>query len=270
MTEIVTSPHNEIVKTAASLRQKKYRDELGLFAVEGVRLAEELVAACWPVETCLFTAAAAEKPRVAKILNSMEEQRCRLVRVPNTVYAKVTDTQEPQGIMLIAPPRKAALRDIVLQPAPALIAVLDGVRDPGNAGTVIRAADAAGCSGVVLLKGCVDLYAGKTVRATMGSLFHLSIVEGLLHTELVAALNAAAIPLVAATMDGAVEYTAADLARPVAVAFGNEGEGVSGELLAGTSARVAIPIYGKAESLNVATAAAIILYEAARQRRSTL
>lgn len=270
MTETITSPHNQLVKTAAALRQKKYRDELGLFTVEGVRLAEELVAAGWPVEICLFTAAAAEKPRVAPIISLLAASPCRLVQVPDAVYAKITDTQEPQGLMLIAPPRKATVRDIVARPGPALIAVLDGVQDPGNAGTVIRAADAAGCSGVILLKGCADLYAGKTVRATMGSLFHLPVAEGVTGDELAAALAAAAIPLAVATLDGAEEYTAANLAGPVAVAFGNEGRGVSGGLIGRASARIAIPIYGKAESLNVATAAAVILYEAARQRRPTL
>jgi TrmH family RNA methyltransferase len=270
MTEIVTSPHNQLVKTAAALRRKKYREELGLFAIEGVRLAEEMVAAGWPAEICLFTAAAADKPRAAKMLSLLEKRRCRLIQVPDAVYDKITDTQEPQGFMLIAPPRKAVLADILSRPAPALIAVLDDVRDPGNAGTVIRAADAAGCSGVILLKGCADLYAGKTIRATMGSLFHLPVVEGVSRNKLISTLAAAAIPLAAATLDGAVAYTAADLTGPVAVVFGNEGEGVSGELVARATARIAIPIYGKAESLNVATAAAVILYEAARQRRSTL
>lgn len=270
MSEIVTSPHNQLVKTAAALRRKKYREELGLFVVEGLRLAEEMIAAGWPAEICIFTAAAAAKPRAARMLGHLENKRCRLVEVSDAVYAKITDTQEPQGFMLIAPPRKAVVADILSRPAPALIAILDGVRDPGNAGTLIRTADAAGCSGVILLKGCVDLYAGKTIRATMGSLFHLPVVEGVSRRELISALAAAAIPIAAATLDGAIAYTAADLAGPVAVVFGNEGEGVSGEIVACATARLAIPIYGKAESLNVAAAAAVILYEAARQRRSTL
>ncbi len=270
MIEIITSPQNQLVKTAAALRQKKYRDELGLCAVEGVRLAEELIAAGWPAEICIFTAVAAGKPRAAKILGLLAERRCRLAQVPDTVYAKITDTQEPQGIMLIVPPRKAAISDILTRPGAPLIAVLDGVQDPGNAGTAIRVADAAGCSGVILLKGCADLHAGKTIRATMGSLFHLPVVEDLTRRELVAALAAAGIPLAAATLDGATAYTAADLTGPVAVVFGNEGQGVSGELVTAAAARIAVPIYGKAESLNVASAAAVILYEAARQRRATL
>ncbi len=270
MTELITSPHNQLVKTAAALRQKKYRDELGLFAVEGVRLAEELVAAGWPAEICLFTAAAADNRRAAEIIDRLAGGRCRLAQVSDALYAKITDTQEPQGLMLIAPVRQTPFAAALTGPRPSLIAVLDGISDPGNAGAVIRTADAAGCSGVVLLKGCVDLYAGKTVRATMGSLFHLPVVAGMADGELAAALAAAAIPLVATAAGGATDYTAADLAGPVAIVFGSEARGVSDRLLASAAARIAIPIYGRAESLNVATAAAVILYEAARQRRPTL
>lgn len=270
MIEFITSPHNQLVKMVAALRQKKYRDELGLFTVEGVRLAEELAAAGWPVETCLFTETAAADSRAAKILGVLGN-RCRLVQVSDPLYAKITDTQEPQGIMLVAPKRQAAFGDILSSRSESpLIVVLDGIQDPGNAGTVIRTADAAGCSGIVMLKGCVDLYAGKTVRATMGSLFHLPVVENMAGDDLLTALATAGIPLIATALKEATDYSAARLSGPVAIVFGNEGQGVSGELLARAAERIIIPIYGKAESLNVATAAAVTLYEAARQRRSTL
>ncbi|MDT8900974.1 TrmH family RNA methyltransferase [Anaeroselena agilis] len=270
MTESIASAGNQLVKTVASLRQKKYRDELGLFTVEGVRLAEETVAAGWLVDTCVFTAAAEADPRAAKLIGVLQERQCRLVRVPDHLYAKISDTREPQGIMLVTPKRAAAFDDILSRMAKPIIAVLDGVQDPGNAGTVIRAADAAGCSGVVMLKGCVDLYAGKTVRATMGSLFHLPVVAGMASEELIRLLAAAGIPLIATDLSGATVYSAADLSGPAAIVFGNEGAGVGAELLACAAERIVVPIYGKAESLNVATAAAVILYEAARQRLSTL
>jgi TrmH family RNA methyltransferase len=270
MTEVVTSQHNPLVKTVAALRQKKYRDELGLFTVEGVRLTEEIVAAGWPVESCLYTETAAAEARAAAILDLLKARKCRLVQVSDAVFDKITDTQEPQGIMLVAPKRQAALADILARPGAPLIVVLDGIQDPGNAGTIIRTADAAGCSGVIALKGCADLYAGKTVRATMGSLFHLPVVDGATPDNLRKTLAAAGIPLIATDLTGATVYSAARLSGPAAVVFGNEAQGVSGELLAAATERIIVPIYGKAESLNVATAAAIILYEAARQRRATL
>ncbi len=270
MTEIIASPHNQLVKTVASLRQKKYRDELGLFTVEGVRLAEEIVAAGWPLESCIFTAAAEADPRAAKLLGVLMPKECRLVQVSDQIYAKISDTQEPQGVMLVAPQRPVSFADILSRSAKPLIAVLDGIQDPGNAGTIIRTADAAGCNGVVMLKGCVDLYAGKTVRATMGSLFHLPVVAGMTSDDFLRHLASTAIPLIAADLAGATVYSAARLSGPAAIVFGNEGAGVGAELLAAAAERVVVPIYGKAESLNVATAAAVILYEAARQRLSTL
>ncbi len=270
MTEIIASPRNQLVKTVASLRQKKYRDELGLFPVEGVRLAEEIVAAGWPVEICIFTAAAEADPRAARLLGALRGKRCRLVQVTDQLYAKMSDTQEPQGVMLVALQRPVSFADILSRSAKPLIAVLDGIQDPGNAGTIIRTADAAGCSGVVMLKGSVDLYAGKTVRATMGSLFHLPVVASMTRDELIRALSAAGIPLIATDLAGATVYSAARLSGPAAIVFGNEGVGVGAELLARAAQRIIVPIYGKAESLNVATAAAVILYEAARQRLSTL
>jgi TrmH family RNA methyltransferase len=269
MRETVTSLHNQLVKTAASLRQKKYRDELGLFVVEGVRLVEDLTGAGWPAEFCLFTAAAAANPRAAKVLSALADGGCRLVEVTEAVYGKATDTEEPQGIMVVAGKRPVSLADILARPAP-LIAVLDDIRDPGNAGTVVRTAAAAGCSGVVLLKGCADLYAGKTVRATMGALFTLPVVDGQDRQEFLDTLAKAGIPLVATALEGAKPYFEGDLSGPAAIVFGNEGRGVSAELLTAAASRLFIPLYGRVESLNVAAAAAVILYEAARQRRASL
>ena len=270
MTEIIASPHNSLVKTVASLRQKKYRDELGLFTVEGVRLSEEIVAAGWPVESCVYTAAAADDSRAAVLLDALRGKRCRLVQVSDQIYAKISDTQQPQGIMLVAAKRTVSFADVLARSPRPLIAVLDGIQDPGNAGTIIRTADAAGCSGVVMLRGCADPYAGKTVRATMGSLFHLPVVANMASDDFLRDLAAVAIPLIATDLTGATVYSAARLSGPAAIVFGNEGAGVGAELLAKAAERIIVPIYGKAESLNVATAAAVILYEAARQRLSTL
>lgn len=144
--------------------------------------------------------------------------------------------------------------------------VLDGVQDPGNAGTIIRTADAAGASGVILTKGSVDIYDEKTVRATMGSLFHLPVVSGVSAEELTAWAKERGLQLYAAALDVAARpHFSCDFTKPTAIVFGNEGNGVSTELLA-QAETVYIPMYGTAESLNVGTSAAIVLYEAVRQR----
>jgi RNA methyltransferase, TrmH family len=270
MAESITSPHNSLIKQIGALKQKKQRDGLGLFLVEGVRLCEDFVASNWQGEVCLFTPEAAAGPRASKLLSGLAAKDCRLVQVPESIFDKVTDTEKPQGIMVVAVKQQFTFSELLPPDSPPLIAVLDGIQDPGNAGVLIRTADAAGCSGVILTRGCADLFAGKTVRATMGSLFHLPVLTGLSSGELLAALTAAAIPLAATALESAVAYHDVDLAGPLAVAFGNEGQGLTPALLASAASRLVVPLYGQAESLNVATAAAVILFEAARQRRVNL
>ncbi|MDR3592889.1 MAG: RNA methyltransferase [Negativicutes bacterium] len=268
--EIITSPHNQLIKQIISLKQKKQRDELGLFVVEGVRLCEDFVASDWRGEVCLYTPSSADVPRVDKVLKSLAAEGCRMVQVPEGVFSKAADTEMPQGILIVAAKRHFAFSDLLPPDSPPLIAVLDGIQDPGNAGVLIRTADAAGCSGVILTRGCADLFAAKTVRATMGSLFHLPVLAGLSHDELLAALATAALPVAAAALESAVPYYLSDLTGPLAIAFGNEGQGLSPALLAAAGCRLVVPQYGLAESLNVAAAAAVILFEAARQRRVNL
>ena len=149
------------------------------------------------------------------------------------------------------------------------LGVLDAIQDPGNAGTIVRNADAAGVAGVIMTPGCADIYAGKTVRATMGSLFHVPTYRASAQQCLDFFL-AREIPIYIADAASAESYVEIDWRLPCAIVFGNEGAGVS-ELFRQKKVRaVAIPIVGKAESLNVASAAAVILYEAARQRGFSL
>jgi TrmH family RNA methyltransferase len=268
MTEVIASPQNKLIKEATALKQKKYRDELGLFAVEGVRLCEEMAAADWQSSYCLYTAEAAENDRVAAILRSLAAQNCRTYCTTAAVFAKVADTEQPQGIMIVGRKKDRPMTDLFAGRKEPLIAVLDSLQDPGNVGTVIRTADAAGCSGIALVGDCADLYSGKTLRATMGSVFHLPVVE-VTRTELVTVLRKMEVTLYATALEiEALPYTAADLAGPCAIAFGNEGRGLSPDILASAKQNLYIPLYGQAESLNVAASAAVVLYEAARQRQS--
>lgn len=267
MTEVLASLHNPLVKTAAALKERKYRDAQGLFIVEGIRLCEELAASGWQAELCFHTAAVRRNERAASVLQALAARRCRLVEVTEPVFAKLGDTRQPQGLLAVVRKKSAVLADIATRGETPPLVILDGIQDPGNAGTLIRTADAAGCRGVVFLKGCVDLYSPKVVRAAMGSLFHLPTAEGVGASELAAALAGAGITLTATALAEATPYWAADFTRPQAIVFGNEGQGVSVELLTAAANRIAIPLYGRAESLNVAASAAVILYEAARQRR---
>ena len=162
-----------------------------------------------------------------------------------------------------------SLRELVRQRNdvdPPLYIVLDRVQDPGNVGTILRTADAAGASGVILLRGSADVYSGKVVRATMGALFHVPFAEGIAVMELMDFVRSERVTLCAAACDdGACMHYAADLRQPLVIVFGNEANGVSEELLA-ASEHIYIPMCGSAESLNVSAAVAAVLYEAMRQR----
>ena len=157
----------------------------------------------------------------------------------------------------------------MLRERPALVTVLCGVADPGNAGTVIRTSDAAGADAVVLTRGSVDPYGGKCVRATAGSLFHLPVVTGVSPGPTVAALREAGLTVFAAALDGTDLETipTAELGRPTAWLFGSEAHGLDPATAAAADRQVRVPIHGRAESLNLAAAAAVCLYASARAQR---
>lgn len=265
MTETITSLQNTTVKLAASLKQRKHREAAGMFIAEGVRLVEEAIASNWQIEACLFTEQALSAKRVQAMLRTLTEKGVRTIQVSEPVYAKISDTEQPQGIMALIRTNSCTLQTALGTERPLLV-ILDGLQDPGNLGAVIRTADAAGATAVILLKGCTDIYAGKAVRATMGSMFHLPVVERVDHEALISLLEEKGIALLATSLDAARSYFTIDFKQPAAIVFGNEGQGVSRVLLDKAKERIYIPILGRAESLNVAASAAVILYEAVRQR----
>lgn len=270
MIEEITSTANQFIKMAASLKQKKYRAELGLFAVEGVRFAEEVATSDWEAQHCLYTEEAAKSDRVKQLLSKLEQRNCRLVQVSIAVYERITDTEHPQGIMVIVKRKSYCLTDLTASGQTPFLVLLDCVQDPGNVGSIIRTADAAGCTGIILTNGCADLFSGKTLRSSMGSVFHLPIVRDAETANVQSFFASHSVSIAAACLDTPLLHWEAALTGPVVIVFGNEGSGVSHEWLVSAASKLKIPIYGKAESLNVASAAAVLLYEAARQRRTCL
>jgi TrmH family RNA methyltransferase len=264
--EIISGMHNQMIKFAKALRYKKGREESGCFSVEGIRLAEEAAQSGWEILFCIFTEEAQRQARIQNMLKILESRSCRLVKASSSVYAKITDTEQPQEIMLIMKKTVYALDNLLNRNSTPFLVILDQVQDPGNIGTIIRTADAAGCTGVLMTKGCADLFGGKTVRSTMGSLFHLPIIQGLSPQEIQSFLREKKVTLFTTSLSGARLYYHTDLSGSVALAFGNEGSGVSEEMLACSQHCLYIPIIGKSESLNVSASAAVILYETVRQR----
>jgi TrmH family RNA methyltransferase len=258
------------VKTARRLARRVSRAEHRLFLAEGPQAVREALTVPGCVrEVFAVPAAAAQHP---EIRTAAAGQHVDWQLVDDGALASLAETVQPQGLVAVCRFLDVPFEDIA-RSSPRLLAVCADVRDPGNAGTVIRCADAAGAGGVVLTGSSVDPYNGKAVRASVGSLFHLPLAVAPDTAEVVATLRAAGVLVLAA--DGAGELDldeAADeglLARPTAWLFGNEAWGLPDEVAALADHRVRIPIHGRAESLNLATAAAVCLYASARAQRTT-
>ncbi|MEX2461227.1 MAG: RNA methyltransferase [Paenibacillaceae bacterium] len=256
----ITSLHNPKIKLWSQLLSKRGREAQGKFILEGVHLVREALLASLELEVILFSL---EKgyPSELPDPNGLD---CEIMGVSDAVLAKCSDTQTPQGVLAIASKLKGS-KEQLLKQENGLVIVIDGVQDPGNLGTIIRSADAVGATGVVLGRGTVDLYNPKTIRSTMGSLFHLPILEDDLQ-ELLPLARQNAIQLVSTSLQ--VEQSCYELDMTGATWFivGNEGSGVSESLLPFVNQQIIIPMRGKAESLNVAMAATVLLFEAGRQR----
>ena len=256
------------VKAARRLARRASRAEQRRFLAEGPQAVREALTVPGCVrEVFASAAAAAEHP---EIHHEARSQQVPWQLVDESAIASLTETVHPQGLVAVCDFLDVPVRPL-LATRPRLLAVCADVRDPGNAGTVIRCADAAGADGVLLTGSSVDPYNGKTVRATVGSLFHLPVAVHPDTDELISLLRADGITVLAA--DGAGELDLDDaidgalLAPRTAWLFGNEAWGLPAELAAVADHRIRIPLHGKAESLNLATAAAICLYASARAHR---
>jgi RNA methyltransferase, TrmH family len=228
--------------------------------------------ACGAGVTELFVTAPAQS-RHADLIGRATDEGIPVHLISGEAMGELAQTVTPQGLLAVCGFIDVPLASLV-DARPRLVTILANVRDPGNAGTVLRTADAAGSDGVVFADASVDPYNGKCVRASAGSLFHLPVVAGSRLPETADALRAAGLRIVAA--DGRAGHgldepsVAKLLASPVAWLFGNEAWGLPPELLALADESVAVPIYGKAESLNLAAAAAVCLYATAAAQRAAI
>lgn len=266
MEQRIDSPANKKVKLAASLHNRKHRDKEGLFIAEGIRLVEMAAASDWNIRYGFYTPELLNQARGKELCATLTNRGVSLYELPAAVYQKASATDTPQGILVVVEQKKSRLEELAAGENPIYV-VLDGVQDPGNAGTIIRTADAVGADGVILLKGSVDVFGDKTVRSTMGSLFHLPVCTEATTAELQEFLTSQNVTLYATALDAAAKpHFVQDFRQGCAIVFGNEGNGVSAELLQ-TAVKTYIPMYGEAESLNVGVSAAVVLYEAVRQRK---
>jgi TrmH family RNA methyltransferase len=265
---VITSVQNPRVKAWTQLLEKKGRDKLGQFVIEGVHLVQEAIASSTPIETIVY---AEERAHVlpAELLEQARTAGIECVAVSDPVLAKCTDTQTPQAIFAVLSKLAWEPQQLLTTGAgPSLVVVIDGIQDPGNLGTIIRSADAVGATGVLLGRGTVDLYNPKTVRSTMGSLFHLPIAQGDL-LETLPQASAQGISIVTTSLQGSTSCYEFDFSQDVWFVIGNEGQGVSASVAELATQHILIPMRGQAESLNAAMAATVVLFEAMRQRGLT-
>jgi TrmH family RNA methyltransferase len=242
----IDSLQNPRAKQWKKLHTKKERDKTGLFLAEGFHLAEEALKANAVRE--LIVSENIDIPVTWDVGDA------ELYSVSDAVMKALSETETPQGIIAVCEKREG---DVKLQNGKVLL--LDGIQDPGNLGTIIRTADAAGLDAVIIGEGTVDVYNSKVLRSTQGSVFHLPILKGKLE-EWIADIKAQGVPVYGTALQQAVPYQEVKPADSFAFIVGNEGNGVRKELLALCDQNLYIPIYGQAESLNVAVAAGILMY----------
>jgi len=256
--------------TIRDLQRRKARGRRGLALIEGVRLVEEALAAGLTFQGALVAPDLARTARGVELVAELERHAVPVEEIGARTFAQLADTETPQGIIAVIEPRRWAAAEFAPRPG-AVALVIDGVQDPGNVGTLIRTAHALGAAGTVVLRGTADPTSPKALRAAMGATFRHPVVP-LDDAGFIAWARKLTVTLWAAAADGVPLHRAmvkADEGRgdgPIAVIVGNEGAGIRPQLNAVAAQRVAIPLAQGAESLNVAVAAGILLYEVTRGR----
>lgn len=257
---MITSIANPQVKELLQLQKKsKARNEKGVFIVEGVKMFQE-----------------APRDRIEKVYLSenFEQKRGKEMNLSglsvevlsDKVFSHVSDTKTPQGILCLVKQKKVDLSEMLEKTTPFLM-VLDNLQDPGNLGTIVRTAEGAGVTGIIMSRDTVDIYNPKTIRSTMGSVYRMPFfyVEDIL--EFLEDLRGQGIRTYAAHLDGANNYDEESYKEACAFLIGNEGNGLRDEVAKKADIWIKIPMYGQVESLNAAIASSILMYEVSRQRR---
>lgn len=264
---VLENPRSPRVRAVAKLVKRSARQETGLFLAEGPQAAREILAYRPDTLVELFATPTAME-RHGDVREAARDAGVEVVFTTEAVLDAMADTVTPQGIVAVARQSPTSMRD-VFAAEPRLVAICEEVRDPGNLGTIIRAADAAGADAVVLTGRTVDPYNPKVVRATTGSLFHLPVAVGVDLATTAERARSAGLRIIAADVGGEDFLSHRGLlAEPTAWLFGNEARGLEEASLVHADLSLRLPIYGSAESLNLATAASVCLYESAFAQRA--
>ena len=251
----IESKNNNLFKEIKKLKEKKHRIKSNKYLIEGLRFVEEAIKSKVSIDSIIFTESFKEKnPDLFLKIN----ENIKLIQMNEALLKQLCSTENPQGIVGVINMQNKELK------SGELVVLVDKVQDPGNMGTIIRSAHAAGAAGIVMTKGTVDIYNDKTLRSTMGSIFYIPIVEDD-SLDFVKSLKKEGYKLVVSSLQGKNNFFEENLQGKVMIAVGNEGKGVSDEVYDIADIKVKIPMPGEAESLNVAVATSIMIYEKIRQ-----
>ena len=269
---MITSKSNAKVRNLIALKRKaSERNIRDVFLVEGIKMFREIPAAqlreVYASE--FFLKSEAGRKAVEAVLAAQDRLKETVVEtVSDEIFRNLSDTQSPQGVMAVVSQQHYRLEDLFGQHTEPLLLILENLQDPGNLGTIIRTAEGAGVTGILMSRGTADLYNPKVARSTMGSIFRVPF----LYTDdlpgMIGKVKQAGVTVCAAHLQGRHTYDGEDYTRGTAFLIGNESRGLSDGISALADVRVRIPMSGKVESLNAAVAAAILMYEAGRQRQA--
>lgn len=257
--EYIQSKDNLLIKDIKKLKEKKHRKDSNMFLVEGFRFAEEALDSDFEVVHIFVSARGQSKYENSSVKNKLQANT-KVYSISDSLFKSICDTENPQGII-------ATVRNKVVEIRynHGFYILADKIQDPGNMGTIIRTAHAAGALGVLITKGTVDIYNEKTLRSTMGSILKIPIIYDS-DLSIVQKLRNGGFKLITSSLDTDKNFYDVDLKEKVIISVGNEGNGISAEVYNISDLKIKIPMPGGAESLNVAVAASIMMYEVVRQK----
>jgi RNA methyltransferase, TrmH family len=262
----ITSRENSLLRRARSVRDGK---EPASIFVEGLRLCEEALASGLHIETVIYSEEIARKERAGRLINALEKLAEKSGSVTEKLLESVSYTKTPQGIIVLASrPADDELSFRTKQPTSFLLVVMHGINNPINVGAILRTAEAAGVTGVIATKNAADPFSAKALRGAMGSAFRLPVWRGAEYSDVIRWCKDRAIRTICADAAASKIHTEVDWSGPCALIVGTESTGLSSDEIAAADEAVRIPMKGSVESLNVAVAAGILLYEANRGRRT--
>lgn len=267
MNEVISSVSNPIIKNIKGLDKKKKRWDNKRYLIEGIKLIKESIDFDAEIEYILYSESLLHINNGRDILNLIKNKNIKCIEITEKIKKHISKTENSQGIFAIAKFSNYNIEDI-LKKDKSFLLILDRIQDPGNMGTIIRTADAFGVDGIIVTEGCVDVYNPKTVRSTMGSLFHIPIIFCENINESINLLKENDIKIMSTSLYKAEALYDIDFNTGFAFVIGNEANGVSENILNKSDVNIKIPMIGDAESLNAAIASSIVMYEAMRQRQN--